>query len=103
MVEAMACGTPVLALPGGSVPEIVHDGVSGYICGSIEEMVKRVQHLQASPISPSGIREFVEANFSLDRMVSSYVDLYAEILSREVNNIDVSGEPQSSKPEGAVA
>src|SRR5439155_21276517 len=41
LVEAMACGTPVLALPGGSVPEIVRDGVSGYLCTSVEEMTNR--------------------------------------------------------------
>jgi len=45
MVEAMACGTPVLALSGGSVPEVVRDGVSGYICKNVRDIAKRAQSL----------------------------------------------------------
>src|SRR6185437_3770303 len=41
MIEAMACGTPVLAFPGGSVVEVVADGVSGWICRDVEEMAER--------------------------------------------------------------
>ena len=67
MVEAMACGTPVLALRGGSVPEVVRDGVSGYVCRSARDMVKRVRNLQFSPAS---VRRYVEENFALPRMVA---------------------------------
>ena len=49
MVEAMACGTPVLSMPGGSVPEIVQDGISGYICRSVRDMAKRVRELNFDP------------------------------------------------------
>src|SRR5579863_4461221 len=49
MIEAMACGTPVLAMPGGSVPEVVQDGVSGYICRSVRSMAKRVGELNFKP------------------------------------------------------
>jgi glycosyltransferase involved in cell wall biosynthesis len=56
MVEAMACGTPVLALPGGSVPEVVRDGVSGYICRSVREMAKRLENLN---FSPRQVRQYV--------------------------------------------
>src|SRR5205823_8894499 len=45
MIEAMACGTPVLAFHGGSVPEIVKDGVSGYICKSLDEMAAHANNL----------------------------------------------------------
>ena len=75
MVEAMACGTPVLALPGGSVPEIVKNGISGYICRSIREMAARVADLRMSPRS---LRRYVEENFSITRMVAEYADLYRE-------------------------
>jgi glycosyltransferase involved in cell wall biosynthesis len=78
MVEAMACGTPVLALPGGSVPEIVRDGVSGYLCRSVKEMVKRIPELR---LSPASIRRYVEENFSLEKMVEQYATLYSEIIS----------------------
>jgi glycosyltransferase involved in cell wall biosynthesis len=76
MIEAMACGTPVLAFSGGSVPEIVKDGVSGYICKSVDEMVMRVKNLA---IPAETIRSYTEQNFTLDRMVDQYVQLYEEI------------------------
>lgn len=77
MVEAMACGTPVLAMPGGSVPEVVRDGVSGYICRSVRTMAKRVGNLN---IEPSAVRAYVEENFSVERMARNYAALYEEIL-----------------------
>jgi glycosyltransferase involved in cell wall biosynthesis len=76
MVEAMACGTPVLALRGGSVPEVVRDGVSGYICRSARDMVKRVRNLQFPPAS---VRHYVEENFALPRMVARYISLYRDV------------------------
>jgi glycosyltransferase involved in cell wall biosynthesis len=79
MVEAMACGTPVVSLPGGSVPEIVRDGISGYVCQSVPEMSKRVKTIQ---ISPRALRQYVEENFSLKRMVSQYASLYEEARSQ---------------------
>jgi glycosyltransferase involved in cell wall biosynthesis len=75
MVEAMACGTPVLATPGGSVPEVVQNGVSGYVCRTVREMVKRVGDL---PLDPHKIRAYVAENFSTEQMVSKYLALYEE-------------------------
>lgn len=77
MVEAMACGTPVLAMPGGSVPEIVRDGVSGFICSSVREMSKRVHDLN---LQPAAVRRYVEENFSVERMVKNYADLYQQVV-----------------------
>jgi glycosyltransferase involved in cell wall biosynthesis len=76
MVEAMACGAPVLAMPGGSVPEIVREGVSGYVCKSIDEMVARIRNLD---LAPGMVREYVEQNFSVGLMVSRYANLYQQI------------------------
>lgn len=78
MVEAMACGAPVYALPGGSVPEIVKDGVSGYVCRSVDDMVEKAKN--ALNFDFARVRQYVVTEFSLDRMVQSYADLYAEIL-----------------------
>jgi len=78
MVEAMGCGTPVLALPGGSVPEIVRDGVSGYLCRNVKELSKRAKEIH---ISPRTVRQYVEKNFSLERMVAEYTLLYETALS----------------------
>jgi len=75
MVEAMACGTPVLASPGGSVPEVVQNGVYGYICRTVREMVKRVGDL---PLDPQKIRAYVAENFSTEQMVNKYLALYEE-------------------------
>lgn len=82
MVEAMACGTPVLAMPGGSVPEVVQDGVSGYVCRSVRDMTKRVRELN---FKPSAIRSYVEENFSVERMVRNYVKLYEQIIEEAGN------------------
>jgi glycosyltransferase involved in cell wall biosynthesis len=79
MIEAMACGTPVIAMPGGSVPEIVKDGVSGWVCRSVDEMAKRVRH--AGDFDPAEIRAYAEGTFSIDRMVRQYADLYAAVLA----------------------
>ncbi len=73
MVEAMACGTPVLAMPGGSVPEVVRDGISGYVCNSVRQMAKRVVDLNINPVV---VRRYVEENFSIEKMVERYVALY---------------------------
>ena len=82
MVEAMACGTPVLAMPGGSVPEVVRDGVSGYICLTVRDMVRRVQTLN---INPRTLRQYVEENFSIEQMVRGYRTLYEEAFGKVVS------------------
>jgi glycosyltransferase involved in cell wall biosynthesis len=100
MVEAMACGAPVYASPGGSVAEIVKDGVSGYICSSVDEMVERARG--AADFDFAGTRKYVVEEFSLDRMVQSYADLYAEILgertaalAKESLSVDELDEPRA--------
>jgi len=85
MIEAMACGTPVLAFPGGAVPEVVKDGVSGYICSSVEEMAGRAKNLD---LDAATVRRYAEKNFSLNGMVSSYVQLYSEIVARRQRKTD---------------
>lgn len=77
MVESMACGTPVLALRGGSVPEVVQDGISGFIRRSAKDLVKCVPRL---PLEPEKIRSCVEESFSLPGMARQYIHLYEEIL-----------------------
>jgi glycosyltransferase involved in cell wall biosynthesis len=77
MLEAMACGTPVLAMPGGSVPEVVRNGISGYRCRSVRDMARRARDLN---MNPATVRHYVEENFSIDRMVREYVTLYEDAL-----------------------
>jgi glycosyltransferase involved in cell wall biosynthesis len=73
MIEAMACGTPVLAFDGGSVREIVTDGESGWICRDVGEMAARAI---APSIAPEACRERATAHFSCERMVDRYIDVY---------------------------
>jgi glycosyltransferase involved in cell wall biosynthesis len=80
MIEAMACGAPVLALPGGSVQEVVSDGVSGFVCRSMEELVKHAVKAE-SEFRPEVVRSYVAENFSLETMVSKYASCYKEILN----------------------
>jgi glycosyltransferase involved in cell wall biosynthesis len=77
MTEAMACGAPVLAFPGGSVNEIVQDGVSGFVCSDVDEMADRAKDLG---FAASQVRAYVEEHFSRERMVDNYLRLYAEII-----------------------
>ncbi|HEV8523092.1 MAG TPA: glycosyltransferase, partial [Terriglobales bacterium] len=92
MIEAMACGTPVLALPGGSVSEIVHDGLSGWVCHSVEELAERARNLD---IQPAVVRRYAEQFFSVDRMISDYVDLFREILKPAAVTDEPAEEPRA--------
>jgi glycosyltransferase involved in cell wall biosynthesis len=77
MIEAMACGTPVLALSGGSVDEIVREGVSGHIRHSVDELAGCAKDLN---LDPETIRQYAETSFSRDRMASDYIEFYSDIL-----------------------
>ncbi|MFB3814648.1 MAG: glycosyltransferase family 4 protein [Terriglobales bacterium] len=81
MIEAMACGTPVLALHGGSVEEVVADGVSGWVARCVEELVARARTV-AGDFKPAAVRAYVERGFSLDRMVLEYANHYRAILNQ---------------------
>jgi glycosyltransferase involved in cell wall biosynthesis len=81
MLEAMACGTPVFALPGGSVPEIVQPCISGAISATAEEMVDAVKN---TIYEPEVVRGWVEQGFSVDIMVERYVELYEGILTNSL-------------------
>jgi glycosyltransferase involved in cell wall biosynthesis len=76
MVESMAAGTPVIALRRGAVPEIVEDGVSGFICDDIDAMVAAVRRV--SDIDPEECRRRA-ARFSADRMCAGYMDIYRSL------------------------
>jgi glycosyltransferase involved in cell wall biosynthesis len=74
MLEAMACGTPVIARPRGSVPEIVRPGVSGFIGESVAELVAAVSRVDT--IDRAECRRDFERRFSVGRMVDDYEALY---------------------------
>jgi glycosyltransferase involved in cell wall biosynthesis len=78
LIEAMACGTPVLGAANGSVPEIVLDGVTGFTCATVDDAVARVPQLAA--LSRAAARERVVTTFSTERMVDRYLDAYRAAL-----------------------
>jgi glycosyltransferase involved in cell wall biosynthesis len=80
MLEAMACGTPVLALPGGSVKEVIENGVNGFICQSVKEMAERARQA-CETFASAMVRQSVQQRFSLDHMVARYARLYHGILT----------------------
>jgi glycosyltransferase involved in cell wall biosynthesis len=89
MIEAMACGTPVLAFRCGSVPEIIDPGVTGMVVDTPDEAVKMLPKVIA--LDRHAVRRRFDERFSATRMAKDYVQLYRSLLKK------------SSLPEGAVA
>jgi glycosyltransferase involved in cell wall biosynthesis len=79
MIEAMACGTPVLAFAEGSVPEVVADGESGYVVEDETEMAAAVQRLRA--LDPQRCRACVETRFSVDVVSGAYETAYRRVIA----------------------
>lgn len=79
MIEAMACGTPVIAYPHGSVPEVVEHGRTGFIVNSIEEAVRAVERL--GELDRCHCRQRFEERFTVERMAAEYVEVYRGLLS----------------------
>jgi glycosyltransferase involved in cell wall biosynthesis len=82
MVEAMACGTPVLGAAMGSVPEIVVNGATGFVCASVEDAVARVPQLAS--LDRHACRERVEREFTIERMIDRYLDAYRLALAQRL-------------------
>jgi glycosyltransferase involved in cell wall biosynthesis len=80
MPEAMACGTPVIALRRGSAPELIVHGRTGFVVDTVEEMAEAVRHVDT--IDPYACREHVRANFSPAIMAENYLRLYEETLEQ---------------------
>ena len=85
MIEAMACGTPVLAFNRGSVSEIVEDGKTGIVVRSKDEAIERLPHLLA--LDRRKVRREFERRFSAQRMASDHVSLYQALLSAPENRL----------------
>jgi glycosyltransferase involved in cell wall biosynthesis len=79
MIEAMACGTPVIAMRNGSVPEVVDQGVTGFIVESEAEAVAAVGRL--SSLDRDLVRRTFETRFSARRMAEDYVDIFEELIA----------------------
>jgi glycosyltransferase involved in cell wall biosynthesis len=80
MIEAMSCGTPVIAWPHGSVPEIVDHGVTGFVINSLDDAVSAVQKVDR--LDRAQVRLRFEERFSAARMAKDYVEVYRALLER---------------------
>jgi glycosyltransferase involved in cell wall biosynthesis len=81
MIEAMACGTPVLAFAAGSVPEVIDSGVTGMVVDSMQAAIAALPHVIS--LDRSAVRRRFEERFSATRMAQDYVSLYMHLLHRE--------------------
>jgi glycosyltransferase involved in cell wall biosynthesis len=74
MIEAMACGTPVVAFQAGSVPEVVDDGLSGYVVKNVGEAVAAVARLEA--LDRQKVRALFDNRFTIERVARDYLAIY---------------------------
>lgn len=81
MIEALACGTPIIALRRGAASEIIDDGKTGFVVDNEEEMVGAIKKVDT--IKPKDCRKRAEEYFSREKMAKKYLDIYKKILSKK--------------------
>jgi glycosyltransferase involved in cell wall biosynthesis len=96
MIEAMACGTPVLAFRCGSVPEIVDNGVTGQIVDTEEEAIRQLPQVLA--LDRRAVRRRFEERFSATRMAKDYVQVYRSLMKRPLLLPDADPEIDVTRP-----
>ncbi|MGB7600923.1 MAG: glycosyltransferase family 4 protein [Candidatus Sulfotelmatobacter sp.] len=87
MIEALACGTPVIAYRRGSVPEVIEDGVTGFIVDDVDGAVEALENLEQ--IDRRGCRKHFERHFSDERMAAEYLAIYKRLVQRVPTTINV--------------
>ena len=80
MIEAMACGTPVVAFPCGAAPEVIDHGVTGFLVDSIEAAVAAVE--AATELDRREVRATFERRFSVERLAADYLRVYEALCGR---------------------
>ncbi len=99
MVEAMACGRPVIARRRGSVPEIIEHGQTGFIVETVDEAAQAIDRL--GELDPARIRRNVEQRFSRERMVDDYIKVYREVLSMNQSGLEGASPKYDERPWGS--
>lgn len=89
LIEALACGTPVLAYRCGSIPEIIEDGVTGFICDNLEEMVSSIDRLPL--IRRQRCRDSFTTRFTVERMVHDYLAVYQRMATTVRPRVHMNG------------
>ncbi|MDH3638113.1 MAG: glycosyltransferase [Gammaproteobacteria bacterium] len=83
LIESMACGTPVIAIGRGAIPEIVEHGETGFLVNNVDEAVQAVDKIDT--LDRSRCREAVEQRFTASRMAQDYLNVYQKMLDRREN------------------
>lgn len=86
LIEALACGTPVIAYRRGSIPEIIKDGMTGFVCDTLQDMIAAVEHIPL--INRARCRNSFEQRFTVERMVREYLRVY-DTLIRQVRSAKI--------------
>jgi glycosyltransferase involved in cell wall biosynthesis len=89
MIEALACGVPVVAFRGGSVPEVLDHGVTGFIVDDLEEAIDATR--KVAGLDRQQCRMVFEQRFSVSRMTADYVELYESLAARRVTKAILTG------------
>lgn len=82
VIEALACGTPVIAMNRGAMPEIIQHGVNGFLANTPEEFEEYMQRIDE--IEPENCRKSVEEHFSASAMALQYIERYNEVINRSM-------------------
>jgi glycosyltransferase involved in cell wall biosynthesis len=91
MIEAMACGTPVLAFRSGSVPEVIDDGVTGKVVNSEEEAIAALPAILS--YDRRAVRKRFEKRFTATRMAKDYAGIYHQLLSESASDDETQSPP----------
>jgi glycosyltransferase involved in cell wall biosynthesis len=94
MIEALACGTPVIAWNNGSVPEVLANGETGFVVDTIDEAVQAVG--QVARLSRNACRRAFEQHFDATRMAQNYVEVYSRLIERASRHRSLLLRPDSS-------
>jgi glycosyltransferase involved in cell wall biosynthesis len=95
LIEALACGTPVIAYRRGSIPEIIDDGATGFVCDGLDDMTAALQHIP--DIDRRHCRRSFEERFTVGRMAQDYLHVYERVLDRTGQRVSES----DALPEGS--
>jgi len=90
MIESMACGTPVIAYACGSVPEVMDDGVTGFVVNDIEQAVEATRRVR--DLSRAKCREIFEKRFAASRMANDYINVYTRLADSRMRRVEQSLE-----------
>ncbi len=101
MIEAMACGTPVLAFRCGSIPEVIEDGITGRIVDSEEEGIAAIPRILS--YDRRVVRQRFEERFTATRMAQDYVSVYRRLLKARMSGakphqLDLNGDGNGLTP-----